>query len=65
MAEKASSIQAVTAHDFEKNTDSGLSLSGGARTSHDDAHIVAGSVPKNGQAVEIQRGLKSRHIQFL
>lgn len=65
MAEKTSSTQAVTAHDFEKITDSGPSLSGGARTSEDDANIVAGSVRNTGQAIEIQRGLKSRHIQFL
>jgi hypothetical protein len=64
MAGKLSSIQAATAHDFEKNTGPGpsSSVSGGARTSNDDASIIAGSVHDGG---EIQRGLKSRHIQFL
>jgi hypothetical protein len=65
MTEKASSTQAVTANDFEKNTDSRPSLSGGPLTSDDDASIGAGSVQNSGQAMEIQRGLKSRHIQFL
>ena len=66
MAEKSTPIQAITAHDYEKYAGSGPGMFGRAHASHDDQGIIQGTVDhNNGHAGEIQRGLKSRHIQFL
>ena len=66
MADKSSASQAITAHDYEKFAGSGPGMFGRARTSHDDDGIIEGTVDHNsGHAGEVQRGLKSRHIQFL